>query len=74
MKQDISTSVIVGIIGVVVAYFVFSFILPAIDNVKFSVLSSDTSSNLEEPNIEVFNYRAVNPTVEVYVGNNGKNE
>lgn len=74
MKQDISTSVVVGIIGIVVAYFAFSFILPAIDNVKFSVLNSDTSANLEEPNKEVFNYRAVNPTVEVYIGNNGKNE
>ena len=73
-KQDISTSILAGAIGFVVAYFVLNFILPTIENVSFSVLETDSSYSLEEPNNEVFNYRAINPTVEVYVGNNGTTE
>ena len=73
-KQEISTSVVVGIIGIVVAYFLFALILPAIENDSFRVLETSTDYSLQQPNDEVFNFRAVNPTVEVYVGNNGTSE
>ena len=73
-KQDISTSILAGAIGFIVAYFVLSFILPAVENVSFPVLGTDDTYSLETPNDEVFNYRAINPTVEVYVGNNGTTE
>ncbi len=73
-KQEISTSVVVGIIGLVVAYFVFSLILPAIENDSFRTLETSTDYSLQAPDDNVFNFRAVNPTVEVYVGNNGASE
>lgn len=68
MKFDLATSIIVGIIGVVVAFFVMNLFLPEIESFSFKVLSSTPTTTLTDPNPEVFNYRAINPTVEVYVG------
>lgn len=69
MKTDLATSIIAAIVGTVAAYFVCNLMVPKIESVTLPALSSDTDYSLTEPNIEVFNYRAVNPTVEVYVGN-----
>ena len=35
---------------------------------SFKTLENTVDSSLSEPNEEIFNFRAVNPTVEVYVG------
>ena len=68
MKNDLATSIIAAIIGILVAYFACSAILPEIEGVNYKTLSSSITYNLSEPDPEVFNFRAVNPTVEVYVG------
>lgn len=68
MKTDITTAIIAAIVGVIVAYFVTGFVVPAIEDVSFKVLAADPQYSLTEPNPEIFNYRAINPTVEVYVG------
>lgn len=69
MKTDLATSIIAAIICVIAAYFVCNLFLPGISEVSFKVLqSSDNNYNLVEPNEEVFNYRAIDPAVEVYVG------
>ncbi len=67
MKFDLTTSVIVAIIGTIAGFFVFNLILPAFDSVQFKTVDN-SSYSLAEPDPEVFNFRAVNPTVEVYVG------
>lgn len=68
MKFDLTTSIIVAVIGTVAAFFVTNMFLPAIDSFSFKVLSATPSTTLTSPNSEIFNYRAINPTVEVYVG------
>lgn len=68
MKFDLFTSAIVAIIGVVIAFIVTNIFLPEIEGVSFKILSATPSTTLTQPNDEVFNYRAINPTVEVYVG------
>lgn len=68
MKTDLATSIIAAIVGTVAAYFLCNLFTPAIENYSVKVLSSEASYNLLDPNNEVFNFRAVNPTVEVYVG------
>lgn len=69
MKTDLFTAVVAAIAGVVVAYIVCNIFLPELENVSFKVLSSGVNYNtLTAPESDVFNYRAVNPTVEVYVG------
>lgn len=70
MKTDLTTSIIAAIIGTVIAYFVCGIFLPSIESVEFNILDpdADLTYSLTEPNAEIFNYRSVNPTVEVYVG------
>ncbi len=69
MKQDLATSVFAAVIGALVAYFVCNMFLPALEDVTFSTIGETEVFNLAEPDTEVFNFRSVNPTVEVYVGN-----
>ncbi len=68
MKTELATSIFVAILGTVVAYFVCNMFLNAPEDVTLKTLSSNLTYTLTEPNSEIFNFRAVNPTVEVYVG------
>lgn len=70
MKQsDILTIIIVAIVGVVVSTFLLNMILgdPNAKSVSFRTVDVIEAS-LTEPDPEVFNPTAINPTVEVYVG------
>ena len=68
MKKDLSSAIGLAIVGVVIGYFVCNMLLPEPEGITFKELQSDTSYTLTSPNAEVFNYKALNPTVEVYVG------
>lgn len=68
MKTDLASAVVAAILGFGIAFFATNFFIPAIEDVSFSNLDTSVSSELTEPNEEVFNYKALNPTVEVYVG------
>ena len=68
MKVDLTTAIVAAIIGVIVAYIITGNVLlkdPAPITIK--TLNNSVGTNLDEPNPEIFNYRALNPTVEVYV-------
>ncbi len=72
MKSDLATSIAIAIVGVLIAYFTCNLLTGEIPGFSFSAIDSSTSSDfadLAEPNPEIFNYKAINPTVEVYVGN-----
>lgn len=70
MKQDLATSIFAAVVGALVAYFVCGMFLPSFDDMSVSItkLASEESFSLMEPDAEIFNYRSVNPTVEVWVG------
>ncbi len=68
MKKDLLTTVLSAILGVVVSYIVVGIFIPELKSVSFKALNSDTTYTIASPDPEVFNYRAINPTVEVYVG------
>lgn len=68
MKADLFTSVAVFAVGVIVAFIACNMFLPEIKSFNIKTVNIDSSASLTEPDIEVFNYRAINPTVEVYVG------
>ena len=68
MKTDLVTSIVAAFIGVIAAYFICNMILPPVADVSFKTLSTDTTYTIANPDPEIFNYRAINPTVEVYVG------
>lgn len=68
MKTDLATSILATIIGIIAAYFICNMLLPSLPDVSFPTLSSDVTYTLDDPDPEIFNYQAINPTVEVYVG------
>lgn len=71
MKQaDIFSLIMIAGIGTLVAFFVCQSLMgdPNEASVKFKKLAAPISSNLVAPNPEVFNSTAINPTVEVFVG------
>ena len=69
MKTDLLTSIIAAIAGVLIAYFVTNLFIGPIESVTYTTVDSSTvNADLADPDPEVFNYRALNPTVEVYVG------
>ena len=68
MKTDLASSIGVAILGVIVAYFVCNMLIPAIEDYTVKTVGSSVNAEVVEPSPEVFNYKAINPTVEVYVG------
>lgn len=69
MKNDLITSIAIAIFGVFAGYFVCNMFSGQSSPYSFySVDVPEGSLTLDEPNPEIFNYRALNPTVEVYVG------
>lgn len=68
MKKDVITAVVTAIAGVLVAYLVATnVILKAPNPVTIKILNESSTVSPAEPNPEIFNYRALNPTVEVYI-------
>ena len=68
MKKDLATSIGLTIVGAIIAYFVTNMFIGPIEDVTVKTVDSNLDLTLAEPDPEVFNYRAINPTVEVYVG------
>lgn len=69
MKTDLATTVIAAVFGVIIAYFVCNlFISEGQNSFSFKTVDSSVSTSISDPNPEIFNYKALNPTVEVYVG------
>lgn len=71
MKQsDIFSLIMIAGIGTLVAFFVCQSIMgdPDEASIKFKKLVAPITASLVAPDSEVFNSTAINPTVEVYVG------
>ena len=68
MKTDLATAISASILGVLIAYFVTGMFIGEITEVTIKTVDGNVDVNITEPNPEIFNYRALNPTVEVYVG------
>lgn len=68
MKKDLATTIGLTIVGVLAAYFVCNMLIPPIEGVTFKDVETSLDLTLSDPDPEIFNYRAINPTVEVYVG------
>lgn len=72
MKQsDIFTLVLIAGIGTLAAFFACNAILgdPDEAKVEYKTVSEVIKSDLKTPRSDVFNELAINPTIEVYVGN-----
>ena len=71
MKTDLISSIGVAVLGAIVSFFICNILVSTwtTDNYTVKTLESEVSADITSPDSSVFNYRALNPTVEVYVGN-----
>ncbi|MBQ6354805.1 hypothetical protein IJJ18_00015 [Candidatus Saccharibacteria bacterium] len=68
-KSDIISIVLTAMIGVFASWFLVNLLMGNPDEAKESYKNIEVvSSDLAEPNSDVFNSDAINPTIEVYVG------
>lgn len=71
-NTDIAMIILVASISVVVSYFLGNAILgDPNERVESVSYMNKIDSGIEQPDVETFNAHALNPTVEVYVGNCG---
>jgi len=68
MKNDLFTAIVVAIVGVVMGFVVCNLFVGEIATKSIKTIDSSVNINLDAPDEEVFNAEALNPTVEVYVG------
>ena len=69
MKTDLANSIGVAIVGAIIAFVVCNlFLADQIQPIDVKVVDTSVNTELAEPSPEVFNYKSINPTVEVYVG------
>ena len=73
MKTELLTAIGAAIAGALIAFFVTNIFLTPIEDFKITTIQGNISTDLTDPNVDVFNYRALNPTVEVYVGDDCQN-
>ena len=68
--SDYISVIMIAILGTIVGYFLLNSLLgdPTEKTVLLEYLEG-AGSDLVNPDSEVFNYQAINPTVEVYIGN-----
>lgn len=68
MKTELATSILVAVAGVLISFFVCNLFIGEIKSTTVKTINAEVSADLDEPDPEVFNNKALNPTVEVYVG------
>ena len=71
MKTDLASSIGLAVVGVIVSYLICNILVGTWTTDSYDVKTIETivSSDVAEPDPNIFNYRSLNPTVEVYVGN-----
>lgn len=69
-RSDIYSLILIAGIGTLAAFLACNALLgdPNEAKVEFKTVSTVLTSDLAEPNEEIFNGTAINPTIEVYVG------
>lgn len=69
-KSDIAMIILIASISVLVSYFVAKAVLGDVQNQSVKVKTADPiSTNITQPDPTVFNSNAINPTVQVIIGN-----
>lgn len=74
-KSDMLTIAVIALISVMVAYFVAGTLIgqPSQDTVTIKE-ANPIKSTVTDPDPDIFNKNAINPTVEVQIGENKESE
>jgi hypothetical protein len=69
-NSDIAAIIVIASISVLIAYFVADAVIgkPSNDSVKVKTIAP-ISADVQTPDNSIFNKDAINPTVEVVIGN-----
>ncbi|HSW78376.1 MAG TPA: hypothetical protein VLG36_06310 [Candidatus Chromulinivoraceae bacterium] len=68
-KSDIAMIILIASISVMVAYFVAKAVIGDTQNQSVTVKTADSiSTDIAQPDSGVFNSNAINPTVQVIIG------
>ncbi len=71
-RTDIAMIIFIASISVLISYFVAKTVMGDTQNEAVTVKTIDAfSAEISDPDSRIFNEDAVNPTVEVYIGNEG---
>lgn len=74
-KQDVAMIILISSVSALISYFVIQSI-PAIGNPSEEKYETNTmepiSSDIAKPSAEIFNDKAINPTVQITIGENGE--
>ncbi len=68
-KAELATTIVAAIAGVIIAYFVTGLFIGEIESVSVKTVETEVTADLAEPDQNIFNYKSLNPTVEIYIGN-----
>lgn len=68
MFKDLASSIGIGIVGILLGFFMTNIMVGDIESVSFEMIDTPVTSDLADPDGEIFNAEAINPTVEVCVG------
>jgi len=69
-KSDIAMIILIASISMLVAYFAAKALVGDVQNQSVKVKTAEKiSTEVTEPDPSVFNSQAINPTVEVIIGN-----
>ncbi|MBR2998519.1 hypothetical protein IKF34_01970 [Candidatus Saccharibacteria bacterium] len=69
MNKKLLSAIGVAILGTIIAFVACNLLFSEIEPVSFKNVDASFTTDIPDPNPEIFNPRALNPTVEVYVGN-----
>ncbi len=68
-KSDIAMIILIASISVLVAYFVAKAVVGDVQNETVKVKTAESiSTDITQPDTTVFNTNAINPTVQVIIG------
>jgi cell division protein FtsB len=68
-KSDIAMIILIASVSVLIAYFVAKAIIGDVGSQTVKVKTTDKiTTDVKEPDTEIFNSNAINPTVDVIIG------
>lgn len=74
-KSDIAMIILIASVSVLVAYFAAKAIVGDVQNQSVQVKTAEPiTTEVPEPDSTVFNKDAINPTVEVIIGDDGQSQ
>lgn len=74
-KTDVAMIILIASISVLIAYFAGKAIIGDVSHESVKVKTADKiSSSVAEPDTNIFNDKAINPTVEVTIGGNAQSQ